>query len=301
MHYGTNNTVQAKDVAPFCNKGWPFFKHMEKLCPVGTIATSTYSLAPTEDVLVDKFEDLEDDTPKYEPPGGVDNFTFPADINIKSLLQLGHDLGFPNPSLQSSALDSAISMYNQVSPAALNSVRSLYNQGIPDSLALHPLSPTPHTCLTVTPSDQSHDSYDNQTPSNLFNSSHVFPRLPASSHTSLVASSGIQKAKSRGWTPAMSMKLSSLSSRAASKQSANATQARSNSNLSTSLAIHGMAGAILCVSDTFNCGLERITSPTTISPQVEQSTVMHSVAKDLLGSAKTRRVILTERPTSFWA
>ena len=29
--------------------------------------------------------------------------------------------------------------------------------------------------------------------------------------------------------------------------------------------------------------------------------VTHSVAKVVLGSAKTRRAILTKRPTSFWA
>ena len=95
-------------------------------------------------------------------------------------------------------LDSTISMYNQVSPTALDSVRSLYNQGISKSPTLH--LPTPHVPLTVTSSDQSRNSYGNQTVSKLFNSSHVFPHLPASSHTSLIAS-GIKKAKPKGQTP----------------------------------------------------------------------------------------------------
>ena len=158
-------------------------------------------------------------------------------------------------------------MYNQVSPTALDSVRSLYNQGISKSPTLH--LPTPHVPLTVTSSDQSRNSYGNQTVSKLFDSSHVFPHLPASSHTSLIAS-GIKKAKPKGQTPVMSTKSSSLSSKAASRWSAKAAQAGSSSNLSTSLTIHGMAGAILHVGNTFNCGLECMVSPPTTSPQAKQ-------------------------------
>ena len=219
---------------------------MARLCPSSTIATGIYSMAPTEVILVDQaLEDSENNTPEYEPPG-MNDFAFPADINFGSLLQLRHDLGSPSLFVQSSVLNSTISMYNHVSPTALDSVRSLYNQGISESPTLH--LPTPHAPLTITSSDQSHDSYGNQTTSELFNSSHVFPHLPASSGTTGLVASGVKKAKLKGQTPMMSTKLSSLCSKAA--------QAGSSSNLLTLLAIHGMAGAILCVGNTFNHGLE---------------------------------------------
>ena len=43
--------------------------------------------------------------------------------------------------------------------------------------------------------------------------------------------------------------------------------------------------------------------PTTVVSTKDErdDTVTRSVAKVILGSSKTRRVILTKRPTSFWA
>ena len=38
-----------------------------------------------------------------------------------------------------------------------------------------------------------------------------------------------------------------------------------------------------------------------VSQDIDQEDVTCSVAKAFLGSAKTRRVILMKRPTSFWA
>ena len=38
-----------------------------------------------------------------------------------------------------------------------------------------------------------------------------------------------------------------------------------------------------------------------MASSVDKVVVMHSIAKDSLGSAKTRQAILMERPTSFWA
>ena len=237
-------------------------------------------------------DNLDDDVLEFEPSGmPMNDLEFPPNISMESLLQLRHDLGSPDPSIQFSALDSTISMYSQVSPAAFDNMRSLYDQGVSPSPALHSFSPSfPRASLdlSVISSDQSYGSTDgtsNQTPSDLFDSSHVFPHIHTSSGSSLIASSGIKKAKSRARTPTNSTKSSSLSSKAASRRSAKAAQARSG--LSTSLAIHGMAGAILRVGDNFNRGLERIVPSTTTPPQAEQHISPGPQASD---AQETRRL-----------
>ncbi|KAI9573724.1 hypothetical protein HD554DRAFT_2167284 [Boletus coccyginus] len=271
---------RAKELAPFHNKGWPFLKKMEQFCPSGTIATGTFSIAPMEVVSVDDSasDNLDDGALEFEPLGlPMNNFEFSSNISMKSLLQLGHNLSSPDPSIQFSALNSTISMYSQVSPAALNDMRSLYDHGTSPSPALHSFSPSfpqapPSFFLMSLDPGQSYsltDGTSNQTLSDPLGSSHVLSRIHTSSSSSLIASSGIKKAKSRVRTPAISTRSSFLSSKAASRQSAKATQG--GSGLSTSLAIHGIAGAILCVGDNFNCGLECIVTSTTTPSQAEQS------------------------------
>ena len=68
--------------------------------------------------------------------------------------------------------------------------------------------------------------------------------------------------------------------------------------------VHNMIGE-LCQPQTkgYPCNHVSMIGETEslVMAQAGETIVTHSVAKDFLGSAKTRWVILTERPTSFWA
>ena len=85
--YGTNNAIwQVKELAPFDNKGWPFLKKMEQLCPSGTITTGSYSVAPMKLISVNEASNnLDSDVLEFEPVGMLmNNLEFSSNISMES-------------------------------------------------------------------------------------------------------------------------------------------------------------------------------------------------------------------------
>lgn len=225
------------------NKGWPFYEKMVELCPGGSGATGAYTFAPSESMSIDQstgtadddFDDLYPDSPMPE--------TMCPELNLDDLLQLGLNIASPNPAIQSSAFEDALSMLSQVMPNS-----RLYNRTQSTSDA-----------STFTPSLGS----SSDTPYFTFPSSSDIASVPspglhlATSRTTSV-SSKVSKGKSKGRTPTRS----SLSSSVAASRQSKATQAQP----SVVPALVGLTGALLRAMDIMYEVKDLLMSPPTASP-----------------------------------